>query len=344
MNTTTVAQDGMIELEDAKLTNRRGFGISPRIVFSYVLLLLIAAAYFGPLLMLVNTTFLTNREFNRNATQLPGNLTSEGYEEAWDDHFLFVTQVPESIYFAEYEELWNEDEFTKNRRNFFQYPSVLFSNYTTAWEQGDFAQLMLNSTFYAAAATLTYVITALFVSFPVARGYIKGGGIVFTLFLIALFLPPALIPQFQLMLGLDLYNTRLGYILLLVVNPVGIIIMVNYLRSLPKELDEAAAMDGCGYIRFMIFIVLPLSRPVIATVVVLHAIGIWNEVILATIYLTDSDKQPITRGLLEFQGQYGSAWPVLASAVVLMAIPMVILFLFLQRYIISGLTQGAIKS
>jgi len=344
MNTTSVAQDGMIELDDAKFSKPGWFKISPRVILSYAALLLIAVAYLGPLLMLFNTTFLTNREFNRNATQLPGTLSNEGYEESWDDRLFFASEIPGSISFEAYEAPWAEGDLAKNTRNFFGYIGDLFSNYTTAWEQGDFAQLMLNSVFYAFSATTLYVFTAVFVAFPVARGYIKGGGIVFTLFLIALFLPPALIPQFQLMLGLDLYNTRLGYILLLVVNPVGIIIMVNYLRSLPRELDEAAAMDGCGYVRFMFYIVFPLSRPVIATVVVLHAIGIWNEVILATIYLTDESKQPITRGLLEFQGQYGSAWPVLASAVTLMAIPMIILFLFLQRYIISGLTQGAVKS
>ena len=294
MSISNVAPEGVIELEDSQFKQRRRFNISPRIVISYAVLLLIAAAYLGPLLMLVNTSFLTNRQFNRNATQLPESISFENYEEAW--------------------------------------------------EEGNFSQYMLNSAFYAISATTIYVLTAVFVAFPIARGYIRGGGIIFTLFLIALFLPPALIPQFQLMLALDLYNTQVGYITLLVVNPVGIIIMVNYMKSLPRELDEAAAMDGCGYIRFMLYIVIPLARPVIATVVVLHAIGIWNELILATIYLTDEASYPITRGLLVFQGVYGSEWPVLASAVVLMAIPMVILFLVLQRYIISGLTQGAVKS
>ena len=220
---------------------------------------------------------------------------------------------------------------------------INFDNFEEAWSRANFPQYMFNSSLYAFTATAIYVITALFVAFPIARGYIKGGNIVLTLFVIALFLPPALIPQFQLILGLGLYNTRPGYILLLVTNPIGIIILVGYLKSLPRELDEAAAMDGCGYFRFMWSIVFPLARPIVATVIVLHAIGIWNELILATIYLTNDAFYPITRGLLVFQGVYGSDWPVLASAVLLMAMPMVILFLFLQRYIISGLTAGAVK-
>jgi len=219
-----------------------------------------------------------------------------------------------------------------------------FENFTEAWEKANFASYLLNSVFYATTATTIYVITAVFLSFPIARGYIRGANWYMLLFVVALFLPPALIPQFQLILNLGLYNTRLGYILLLVTNPVGIIILVNYMKSLPRELDEAAAIDGCGYLRFMFTIVFPLTRPAIATVVVIHAIGIWNEVVLATIYLSSEAAYPVTRGLLVFQGVYGSDWPVLAAAVMLMTIPMVILFLFLQRYIVSGLTSGAVKS
>jgi raffinose/stachyose/melibiose transport system permease protein len=84
-------------------------------------------------------------------------------------------------------------------------------------------------------------------------------------------------------------------------------------------------------------------RPAIATVIVLHSIGVWNEIIMPTIYLTSEKYYPITRGLIVFQGVYGSQWPTLAAAVLMLTIPMVILFLFLQRYIISGLTAGAVK-
>ena len=80
-----------------------------------------------------------------------------------------------------------------------------------------------------------------------------------------------------------------------------------------------------------------------ATVTVLHAIGIWNEIIMPTIYLTNKNYYPITRGLIVFQGVYGSNWPTLAASVLMLTLPMLVLFLFLQRYIISGLTAGAVK-
>ncbi len=221
--------------------------------------------------------------------------------------------------------------------------SINFDNYTKAWELANFPRYMVNSALYTAVATAVFVVTSVFVAFPIARGIIKGGGALLTFYVVALFLPPALIPQFQLILNLGLYNSRSGYILLFLVNAIGMIILVNYIKSIPRELDESAAVDGCGYFRFVWSIVMPLIRPAIATVTVLHAIGIWNELILPTIYLTDSDLYPITRGLIVFEGQYGSDWPALASAVLMLMLPMLILFMFLQRYIIGGLTSGAVK-
>lgn len=216
-------------------------------------------------------------------------------------------------------------------------------NFADAWNKASFPKYLLNTIIYTASATTIYILTAIFVAFPLARGYIKHSGGILTMYVIALFLPPALIPQFQLILHLGLYNTPVGYIMLFLVNPIGIVILVNYIKTLPRELDEAAALDGCGYFRFVWSFVIPLSRPAIATVVVLHAIGIWNEIIAPTIYLTNKNYYPITRGLIVFQGVYGSNWPTLAAAVLMLTFPMLVLFLFLQRYIISGLTQGAIK-
>jgi raffinose/stachyose/melibiose transport system permease protein len=216
-------------------------------------------------------------------------------------------------------------------------------NFVDAWNKASFPKYLVNSVLYTVGGTLIFILTAVFVAFPIARGYVKYSGWLLTMFVVALFLPPALIPQFQLMRALGLYNTQIGYILLFIVNPIGIVILVNYIKTVPKELDEAAALDGCGYFRFVLSIVMPLIQPAIATVIVLHAIGIWNEIIAPTIYLTNKDFYPITRGLLVFQGVYGSNWPLLASAVLLLTAPMLVLFLVLQRYIISGLTAGSVK-
>lgn len=221
--------------------------------------------------------------------------------------------------------------------------SLNFKNFLDAWTKASFPRYLTNTVIYTVFATAVYIATAVFVAFPISRGYVKGAKLLLTLFVIALFLPVALIPQFQLMLSLGLYNNPIGYVMLFLVNPIGIVILVNYIKTLPKEMDEAAAIDGCGYFRFVTTVVFPLIQPAVATVAVLHAIGIWNELILPTIYLTNKNYYPITRGMIVFQGVYGSNWPTLAAAVLIMTLPMVIIFLVLQRYIVSGLTAGAVK-
>ncbi len=236
----------------------------------------------------------------------------------------------------------------KSLPEFFKDPTGLpesfgFQNFTDAWSLANFPRYLINSVVYTAVATAIFVLTSIFVAFPIARGYLKGSKTILSAYVLALFLPPALIPQFQLILNLGLFNTRAGYILLFLVNPIGIIILANYMKSIPRELDEAAAVDGCGYFRFVLSIVLPLIKPAVATVTVLHAIGIWNELILPTIYLPNDDLYPVTRGLIVFEGLYGSNWPALAAAVLMLMTPMLILFMFLQRYIISGLTAGSVK-
>lgn len=262
-------------------------------IATYVVLLIFAIIYAGPLLMLVNTALKTLPEFMKSATSPVTGLN--------------------------------------------------FENFVEAWNKANFPRYLTNSLIYTVSATLVYVVTAIFVAFPVARSYVRGANFILAMFVIALFLPPALIPQFQLMLALGLYNNPVGYILLFTINPIGMVILVNYIKTVPKELDEAAALDGCGYFRFVTSILFPLIRPAVATVAVLHAIGIWNELILPTIYLTNKDYYPITRGMIVFQGVYGSNWPTLAAAVLIMTLPMLAIFLLMQRYIISGLTQGAVK-
>lgn len=284
-----------------------------RKIVSYSILVAFAIFYIGPILMLVGASFKTLPEFFKDPTGLP--------------------------------------------------ESVELENYTGAWSLASFPSYMFNSLVYTVVATTLFVVMSVFVAFPIARGYVRGSGALLTLYVVALFLPPALIPQFQLILNFadlpvvgnllaiwpegsekqGLFNTRTGYIMFFLTNPIGLIILVNYIKSIPRELDESAAVDGCSYPRFVLFILLPLIRPALATVIVIHAIAIWNELILATIFLTGEDKYPITRGLLVFEGVYGSDWPKLAAATIMLMIPMLVLYVFLQRYIISGLTSGAVK-
>lgn len=216
-------------------------------------------------------------------------------------------------------------------------------NFAEAWDKADFPRYLLNTIFYAAVATVLYLAAALPLSVAIARRYVRGWNVLYLLFVIALFLPIALIPQFQLILNLKLYNSQVGYILLFLTNPIGVLILVGYIRTIPRELDEAVALDGGGYLRYLVQIVLPLAKPALATVAILHAIGIWNELVLANIYLTSEAYFPVTRGLIVFTGIYGNDWPLLSAAVLMLAAPMIVLYVFLQRYIIGGFTAGSLR-
>jgi len=221
--------------------------------------------------------------------------------------------------------------------------SFSVANFGKAWDKADFPRYLVNTILYSAVATTVYLAAAFPLSVAIARRFVRGWNWLYLLFVIALFLPVALIPQFQLLLNLRLYNTQVGYILLFLTNPIGVLILVGYIRTIPRDLDEAAAIEGSGYIRYLVQIILPLTKPALATVAILHAIGVWNELVLANIYLTSKAYFPITRGLIVFTGIYGNDWPLLAAAVLMLAAPMVVLYVFLQRYIISGFTAGSLR-
>lgn len=219
------------------------------------------------------------------------------------------------------------------------------SNYVNAWVQGNFGQYIVNSLMYVVIPTVLTLVLTVMVAFPVSRGYIKWPNMLYTFFVIALFLPNGLIPQFILMLHLHLYNTRIGYMLLKTTGVgLGLLILTGFIKSVPKELDEAAAMDGCGYFRYVFTVIIPLVKPALATTAIFSVIGIWNDIIGPTVYLADTSKWPMVLGLFQFYGQYSNQWTVLAAGIVIVALPVVIVYIALQRYFVEGAIAGSVKS
>lgn len=237
----------------------------------------------------------------------------------------------------------------KSNSEFFANPVGLvripdFSNFIEAWTRGRFGAYMLNSILYTGVAALMGTIMSLLVGFPVARGYLKHSKLWYTIFVLMLFLPNALVTQFQLVLRIGLYDTRLGYILIMAAGiGVGPLLVAGYVKSIPRDLDEAAALDGVGYWRYVLRFLPPLLKPVLSTVFILQAIGVWNDIILATILLPDQSKSPVTLGLFAFQGTYSSQWSLLACATLIVAAPLLIAYLFLQRFLVASVVGGAVK-
>ncbi len=218
-------------------------------------------------------------------------------------------------------------------------------NYVDAFKKANLAAYIGNSVFYMAFCTTASILMAVFLAFPIARGYLRFGAAIFGLFLVGMFLPDGTIPQFQLISGLGLYNTRLGYIIGMIGGGgTPLLMFYVYIKGIPKEFDEAASMDGCGYFRYMFRILIPLMKPAIASMAIITAIGVWNDIIRAIIYLSSKALYPITRGLYVFQGQYQVDMTQQMAALIMVAAPLVLCYVFLQRYIVDGVVAGAIKA
>jgi len=232
-------------------------------------------------------------------------------------------------------------EFAANPVGLVQHPH--WENFVNAWQQGNFKDIILNSVLYTIAGASIGTFIALVMGFPVARGYIRGRKLWNALFVLVLFLPNALVTQFQLLLRLNLYDSRLGYILMVGVGVgIGPLLFSGFASSIPRELDEAAASDGVGYWRYLFTFIVPLAKPALATVFILQAVWIWNEIILATVLLADPSKFPVTVGLYAFKGTYSNQWGLLAAATFIVAAPLIVGYVFLQRFLVNGVL-GAVK-
>lgn len=226
-------------------------------------------------------------------------------------------------------------EFLVNPNGLVQSPQ--FGNFGQAWAEGNFASYMINSVLYTFTAAFIGTVISLMIGFPVARRYVKHPAVWQGLFAAMLFLPNTLVTVFQLALRLNLYDTQWGYILIMASGVgVGPLLISGYLSSIPREIDEAAAMDGCGYLRYLFTFLPRLMMPVLSTAFILQAIGVWNDIILATILFSSQENWPVTLGLFAFKGPYSSEWGLLSAATMIVAAPLLIVYLFLQRYLVAS--------
>jgi len=220
-----------------------------------------------------------------------------------------------------------------------------FSNYLTAWERASFEKYVFNSVLYTVVCTMLSLLLSLFIAFPISRKYIPYPKFWYYLFICGMFLPNGMIPLFQLILNMNLYNTRPGYMLVMTgVSATSVFFFTGYLNSIPKEMDEAASIDGCGYGRYMLTTIIPLSQPAMMSMGILTMIGVWNDIISSTIYLQDEAVRTITRGLYVFTGQFQNDWTLMAAALFIVAFPLIVVYIFGQRFIVDGIMAGGLKA
>jgi raffinose/stachyose/melibiose transport system permease protein len=216
------------------------------------------------------------------------------------------------------------------------------SNFGQAWTQGDFSTEMINSLLYAVVPDVVTLILGVFLAFPVSRGYFRFSNALYAFFVFSGFLPAGLIPLFIEAQKLGLYNNQLGFIVMTSLTGAGFFFFVGYIKTIPREIDEAAAMDGCGYVRFIFTMIVPQMKPALATFGVFGFVASWNNLILPLVMLSDPGLWPVTRGLFSFFGQFSSQWPLVAAGTVIVAAPIMVVFAILQRHLVEGVAGGAV--
>lgn len=222
-----------------------------------------------------------------------------------------------------------------------------WQNYVTAWVQGDLGTYLRNSVIYTGCAVAGILVVSSLAGYALARLDFAGKG-VFTFIILAVMIIPApamFLAQYKLLISLGLTNNPVGYILILITSgiPMSTLIMRSFFVSQPRDLEEAAALDGAGPLRIFWSVILPLAKPGLAAVAVIQGLGAWNEYLMALVLFDDNALMPIQRGLTAFTSAETPQQQILLAATTISIVPVVIFYLMAQRHIVKGIGAGAIK-
>ena len=219
------------------------------------------------------------------------------------------------------------------------------SNFGGAWSGADLGPELLNTVLYSVAASLISVVLGLLIAFPIARRLLHGHSLLYTFLFVGLFLPLSVIPLYAEAKMLDLYNNRLGYIILHVEPglPLAVVLLTASIASVPLELDEAAWMEGASYFSYLGRVIVPLIRPALVIAFLYGLLGVWNDIIGPVVLLADPSLFPVTRGIYNFFGSNESDLTLLAAGIVIASLPVVVLFVVAQRQINRASLAGSLK-
>lgn len=220
-----------------------------------------------------------------------------------------------------------------------------FENYTTGLKSFDFPHYLMNSVIVTLGATaLTLVINSM-AAYALAKFNFRGRNVLFVITLATIMIPlqVILLPVYQVAASLGIVNSLWGLIIPPAATPTGVFLLRQYMLTLPDEVIEAARVDGAGEFAIFWRIILPLSRPALAVVAIFSVIWRWNDFLWPLIIAQDESKQTLPVAIARFASQQSIPFNQILAVSVVTIIPIIVMFLFLQRHIISGLAQGAIK-
>lgn len=239
----------------------------------------------------------------------------------------------------------------KTETEIFQIPPTLWpevlnlKSYAAQVETGDFNmfQSFGNSFLISVGATLVAVPA----SYGIARYHFRGKKLMLLGFLVTQMLPVAVLltPMFIMFRNMHVYNTPWAAILAdaTIGIPFSVLILKNYFASIPGELEEAACIDGCNRFTAFLRVLIPVAKPGVMVCAIFSFLYAWGDLAYGMTFILDQQKRPITAGIFNFMGQYGTKWSYLTAFAVVTILPVALIFIFMQKYIISGITSGAVK-
>lgn len=217
-------------------------------------------------------------------------------------------------------------------------------NYGNAWQKASFGDALVNSTVITVVSVVVLIGIGSFAAYFIARCHTRMGYGLYVLFLLGIVLPFQLgmIPLFSMADGAGLLGTYQGMILFYtgIQLPFTIFLYTGFIRALPNDYADAALIDGASHFRAFRQVVFPLLRPVTGTVLILNAVFVWNDFLTPLLYLGGSDKETIPVRVFSFVGQYVSDNGLVFAGLVLAALPILAIFLVLQKYVIKGFSSG----
>lgn len=222
-----------------------------------------------------------------------------------------------------------------------------WENYVEAWQTAQLGTYFFNSIFVSVTSVIITVLFGALASYFISRFEFKMSKFVYVLFIFGMIIPihATLVPMFILMQRLGLLNTSWTLLFPYVSFnlPITIFILTSFMKAFPKDIEESAIMDGCGVFRIFWSIILPMSRPALATVTILNFISCWNEFSFALVLINDASLKTIPLGLANFAGQYNTNYTGQMAGLTMVIIPTLVLYLLMEKHLVKGMTAGAVK-
>jgi ABC-type glycerol-3-phosphate transport system permease component len=245
-----------------------------------------------------------------------------------------------------YGSLKSEGDFLANPLSVPRVPH--FDNYVYAWNAAHIPKYTVNSAMVASATVLLTLTLAATASYGLSQFRFRGGRLIYLSFILLLTIPVQIyiIPLYIIVVKLRLADNYLGLILPYTAGslPLAVFLFRTYFDALPTELVDAARIDGCNHLRAFVHVMLPLARPMIATVSIFTFVGAWNEFFLALVFIHDPNMATLPLGLQAFfVNQYQTQFPQLFATLIVSIGPIVVVYLLLQRHFMAGLTAGAVR-